>query len=489
MEKKELIFIPETLPESVKTIVMEEFGTENYFHFHTSTFNLDSRLLESAFLVFIQNKEQFEVLKSEISRCCVFIFYGDEVPENEINNLAKDCRIFSVRNGQDNLLRQIFKLIISKHQTEISVIDGFESIRNNEEKFRSFVRNISDIITLVDEKGNILYQSASMMQKMGFGENELKGKSIFEIIHPDDILTVSTNFREAIENQSNGKITELRLRDKNGDYLYLEANGNNQFDNPLIGAFIINSRDITQRKIAEKEKNLLIEELTKKNKELRQFSFITTHNMRAPLTNIMAILEIIKKDGIEILNEKEVLNGLENSVKNLDDTLNDLIKILIIREQTSIEKSKLYFNEILNNVKILLANQINASKTEIEFNFNEVGQVEFIDTYLESIFINLIKNSIYFKHPDRNPVIKIESYLKNEQVFLKFTDNGIGIDLQRVKERVFGLYQRFHNTSKKGFGLYLVASQVKSQGGTISIEKSDASGTEILISFKPQLYV
>ncbi|MFY8107833.1 MAG: sensor histidine kinase [Bacteroidia bacterium] len=489
MEKKELIFIPESLPESVKTIVMEEFGTEHYFHFHTPTLDLDTRLLESAFLVFIQNLKQFDALKAEISKGCVFIFYGDEIKESETNVLAKDYRIFHVNIEQDNLLRQILKLIASKHQTEISVIDGFESIRNNEEKFRSFVRNISDIITLVDEKGNILYQSTSMMQKMGYGENELKGKSIFEIIHPDDILTVSTNFKEALENQSNGKITELRLRDKNGDYLYLEANGNNQFNNPLIGAFIINSRDITQRKIAEKEKNLLIEELTKKNKELRQFSFITTHNMRAPLTNIMAIFEIIKNDGIEILNEQEVLNGLENSVKNLDDTLNDLIKILIIRDQTPIEKSNLYFNEILNRVKTLLANQINDSKTQIEFNFNEVSHIEFIDSYLESIFINLIKNSIHFKHPDRNPIIKIESYLKNEQVFLKFTDNGIGIDLQRVKERVFGLYQRFHTTSKKGFGLYLVASQVQSQGGTISIEKSDDSGTEFLISFKPQLYV
>ncbi len=245
MEKKELIFIPESLPESVKTIVMEEFGTEHYFHFHTPTLDLDTRLLESAFLVFIQNLKQFDALKAEISKGCVFIFYGDEIKESETNVLAKDYRIFHVNIEQDNLLRQILKLIASKHQTEISVIDGFESIRNNEEKFRSFVRNISDIITLVDEKGNILYQSTSMMQKMGYGENELKGKSIFEIIHPDDILTVSTNFKEALENQSNGKITELRLRDKNGDYLYLEANGNNQFNNPLIGAFIINSRDIS----------------------------------------------------------------------------------------------------------------------------------------------------------------------------------------------------------------------------------------------------
>lgn len=103
-----------------------------------------------------------------------------------------------------------------------------------------------------------------------------------------------------------------------------------------------------------------------------------------------------------------------------------------------------------------------------------------------SIFINLIKKSIYFKHPERNPFIRIESFQKNNQVFLRFTDNGIGIDLQRVKDRVFTLYQRFHTNSKKGFGLYLAASQVQSQGGSISIEKSDEPGTIILISFKPQ---
>jgi PAS domain S-box-containing protein len=484
MEKKELIFIPESLPESVKNIVLDEFGTEHYFHFHTPTFNIDSKLLESAFMAFIQNITQFELLKTEISKGCVFIFYGDEVSEDETNNLAKDHKIFYVPKGQNNLLRQILRIIISKHQSEISIIEGFESIRNNEEKFRSFVRNISDIITLVDQRGNILYQSASMMQKMGYGENELKGKSIFDIIHPDDIQVVSQNFKEALENQSNGRITELRLRDKNGEYLYLEANGNNQFNNPLIGAFIINSRDITQRKIAEHERLQLIEELTKSNKELRQFSFITTHNMRSPLTNIMAIMNLIKLDGIEVLNEKEVLSGMEISVQTLDDTLKDLIKILIIRDQAAIQKSHVYFNEILNKVKTVLNDVILQNMVEINFDFNEASQVEFSETYLESVFVNLIKNSIQFKHPDRKPCIKIESFTKNNAVHLRFSDNGLGFDLERVKDRIFGLYQRFHSQSKTGFGLYLISSQIQSLGGNIEIEKSDENGTSILINFK-----
>jgi PAS domain S-box-containing protein len=484
MEKKEIIILPENMSDSLKNLVMEEFGTKDYFYFFSNISHIDSRLIESSFMVFIQNWIELENLRLNISKGSHFVFYGENFKLYDINEFAKDYRTFYIPFQNEFLLKQTLRLLANKRQTEMSVIEGFESIRNNEEKFRSFVRNISDIITLVDEKGNILYQSASMMQKMGYGENELKGKSIFEIIHPEDIEIVSKNFRDALQNQSNGKITELRLRDKNGDYLYLEANGNNQFDNPLIGAFIINSRDITKRKIAEKERMQLIEELSKSNKELRQFSFITTHNMRAPLTNLMAIVDLINKEGIEVLKEPEVIYGLENSVQIIDETLRDLIKILIIRDHTPANKKNLVFDDILESTRKLLCDSIRQNQVQIIHDFKEVNQVEFDESYLESIFVNLIKNSIQFKHPERDLLIKIKSFYKNDSIHLRFSDNGIGLDLERVKDRLFGLYQRFHSHSKKGFGLYLIASQIQSLGGSIVFEESNDNGSSILINFK-----
>ncbi len=126
-----------------------------------------------------------------------------------------------------------------------------QELMNSEERFKSLIYNISDIITLVDASGNIQYQSASVMQKMGYSENELAGKNIFSIIHPDDIAKVQYHFSEALQVRGNTEPVEFRLLNKNGTYLHLEANGNNQMHNPAIKALIINSRDITDRKKKE----------------------------------------------------------------------------------------------------------------------------------------------------------------------------------------------------------------------------------------------
>lgn len=128
-------------------------------------------------------------------------------------------------------------------------------LRYSEEKFRSLFHNISDIITLTDAKGNILFQSASAQQMMHYAENELVGKSFLQLIHPDDLQLVAHSFQQLVQHGGYSQRIEFRLLDKNGEYIYLEAQGNNQLNNPAIEAIVINSREITTRK--QNERNLL----------------------------------------------------------------------------------------------------------------------------------------------------------------------------------------------------------------------------------------
>jgi PAS domain S-box-containing protein len=242
--------------------------------------------------------------------------------------------------------------------------------------------------------------------------------------------------------------------------------------------------DISARKNYEKERELLIKELTKSNTELKQFSYITSHNMRSPLTNMLTILDLIDRDTIQSGETVEMLDAMEAATNHLNETLNDLIQILIIKGNSSIQCVDLSLQESLETVEKSIGSIITESQARIE-TFFESPSVFFDPKYLESIFLNLITNSIKYALPGVPPVIQIRSFNENEAVVLEFKDNGRGFDLEKVKNRIFELYQRFHNNSdSKGVGLYLVHSQITSLGGSIDVNSEVDKGTTFTLRFK-----
>lgn len=128
-----------------------------------------------------------------------------------------------------------------------------DALRSSEERFRSMIYNNSDIISLVDEKGTLLYQSASLTQTMQWSENELAGRNFFTLVHPDDLPHVKVLFSEVLSKPGLGPTIRFRLNDKDGGYVHIEARGNNQLANPHINALVVNSRDITETIKAEQE--------------------------------------------------------------------------------------------------------------------------------------------------------------------------------------------------------------------------------------------
>jgi len=244
-------------------------------------------------------------------------------------------------------------------------------------------------------------------------------------------------------------------------------------------------RDITEEKKQEVEKEQLIRELTQNNKDLQQFSYITSHNLRAPLSNLTGLLNLI--DDIPIENEelKEILDGFNKSTHLLNDTINDLVKVIIIKDNPSIEKEDLLLKDIFEDVFSQLDFLIGMHKPIIKFNFEEVSFLNTNKSYLESILLNLLTNAIKYKSDDRKLKINITASQSDNNVLLVFKDNGIGIDLARNRDKIFGLYQRFHDyPDSKGLGLYLVKSQVETMGGTISLESMVDVGTTFTLTFK-----
>jgi signal transduction histidine kinase len=121
----------------------------------------------------------------------------------------------------------------------------------------------------------------------------------------------------------------------------------------------------------------------------------------------------------------------------------------------------------------------------IQHLYLQVENIYFNKPYMENVLISLLSNAFNFRSPERPLRIDISTKQKpNGEVLMIIKDNGIGIDLTRHQEKIFGLYQRFHsNSASVGLGLFIVKSQINSLGGKIEVESEVDAGTAFKITF------
>lgn len=125
------------------------------------------------------------------------------------------------------------------------------TLYKSEAKFLSLIQNSSDIIGILESDGTILYESPSIERILGYKPEELIGKNAFEFIHPEDISKSSNSFKYLIENFGAIVRVESRFRHKDGSWCFLESTGSNLLAEPSVKGIVLNSRDITDRKMFE----------------------------------------------------------------------------------------------------------------------------------------------------------------------------------------------------------------------------------------------
>ena len=225
--------------------------------------------------------------------------------------------------------------------------------------------------------------------------------------------------------------------------------------------------------------------LTQHNKQLKSFTHILSHNLRNHANNIAMLTSFIDMDLLDKENA-ELVSKLDKVSKNLNNTLDHLSDAIKIREQV-IASDNINLKEVANEVLNLLDGDIQFNYAEVITDFM-VPKLRFPRIYMESILTNLISNSIKYKKANEQPEIIISTYFDEdaECIVLEYQDNGIGIDLLTNGDKVFGLYKTFTaGPDSHGVGLFLVKTQVESQGGKISIESKPGVGTKFRIFFKP----
>lgn len=359
---------------------------------------------------------------------------------------------------------------------------GTDIQKNRKElELNQFFNLSPDLLSISGGDGYFKKINPAFTKILGYSEKELLDKPFNEFLHPEDKRKPFFGLHNIME--SNVTVyAENRFIAKNGEIKWLAWNST-----PLVkeGLIFSATKDITEKMKMDEERKKLINELTNNNKELKQFSYITSHNMRAPLTNLLAILQLLDTSKINDEETLVLIDAMKQSTHNLNETLNDLIKILIIKENTNQNIVELSFANTLNVVTESIGSIIQKSAAIIDADFTKVATVKFNKGYLESIFLNLITNSIKYAHPDRKLFIKIETKRVDDFIEFSFEDNGLGFNQEKVKGKMFGLYQKFHtHHDSKGIGLYLVHSQITALEGTIEATGLEGIGAKFLIRFK-----
>lgn len=229
------------------------------------------------------------------------------------------------------------------------------------------------------------------------------------------------------------------------------------------------------------------EELIKHNGELRQFSFMVSHNLRSPVAALKGLFNLINEPEHE---RNDLIGKMGEVLVNLDNLMFDLSKITNIRNEVYRTNEKVDLKEELEDIKQLLYSDIKTHKVNIEADFSQQRYVHSVRSIVNSILFNLISNGIKYHSKGRDPRIQIRTEEANGFTVLKVKDFGIGLDVKKNRKKLFKLYSRFNqDVEGRGLGLYLCRMQIESLGGEIDVQSEVGEWTEFTVRFENSMDV
>lgn len=362
------------------------------------------------------------------------------------------------------------------------------SSQQKEAMFRTLVNNNPDMISLVNRELIIEFVNDAVCKFANMPREFFIGKKL-----------------EALGTSQIGELQYYESLNKcfqTGEIISFESSG--WYDTSLFFQFVIiplkdtdNNfkevlsiiKDVTGQKQIERSQKKIIhelevisEQLLFQNMQLQDFANITSHNLRSPVTNIIALVEMYENE-TDANQKQEIFDKLKTVAQRLTVTVNDLIATIKDRKNYKNNVELVYFEQQLQHVMTSIQAEILEKNAKVNYKF-VVDKFNYPKIYIESIFLNLLTNAIKYKHPDRDPEILFETHKSGKYIVLTCQDNGMGIDLKKNGKKLFGLNNTFHtNKDAKGIGLYITKSQVESLGGSIIAKSELGVGTTFQISF------
>ena len=427
-----------------------------------------------------------EARQSSITQALKAVLSGETI-SYEINYIQAD--------GSDKWYKMNMFPVFNKKSIASGIVMAIEDI--NESKLKEIhlskvVKEITDyklaldessIVMITDEKGLITYANENCIKATEYSLDELLGKSlkIFDSsYHKKEFFTDLWNTIQS------GNIWkgEIRNKNKGGHYFWVDCTIVPFVDiNKKLYQYIAIQRDITLTKNAEFELNKSFGLVNEQNKRLLNFSYIVSHNLRSHTSNIISILNFLEKEDT-VAEKGELLQHLKRVSLSLNDTLYNLNEVVSIRNNMNMLIEPLNLREYILQALGVLSEQIILKNVIVVNDVPENTLVNYNPAYLESIVLNFLSNAIKYSSPERQPKIELSVFQEMEQMVFKVSDNGIGIDMKKNGDKLFGMYKTFNNNADaRGIGLFITKNQIDAMGGKVEVESELGNGTSFKIFF------
>ncbi len=224
-------------------------------------------------------------------------------------------------------------------------------------------------------------------------------------------------------------------------------------------------------------------QLIKYNKELEQFTYVATHDLKSPLANIQGYLELLEIDLVDPSPEVlDSLKWLKHSVCEAREVIHELTNALKARNSKDELLKVINLEELVESILSGMRSRILNSNVIFICDFTEINEFKYYPVALRSILQNIISNAIQYSSETEFPEVKITTRCRDEEVCIKVHDNGVGIDLATNESKVFGLFKRVNNDeSGSGIGMYIVNKLLENYGGKLDLKSELGKGSEFTV--------
>ncbi len=377
-----------------------------------------------------------------------------------------------------------------------------KKLEESERKFRLLADSIPQHIWTADIEGNLNYFNQSVLDYSGQTAEQLKTNGWIEIVHPDDR---AENIKLWIESITTGKdfAFEHRFRKHDGVYRWQLSRAVPQKDDSgKINMWVGTSTDIEEQKVFAQELEREVqrrtlelarnnEELEKMNRELKSFTYISSHDLQEPLRKIQTFSSILLDKEFNNLSEngKSQFKRMQSSAERMQTLIADLLAYSRTNTTDRVFEN-IELSKIVEEVEEDLQEELQQKHARIEMEHSV--QIRIIQFQFRQLLHNLITNSLKFSTQEKSPVIKISCDIqkgnqqnnaldpKRDYYHITISDNGIGFE-QEYSEKIFELFQRLHSKADyvgTGIGLAIVKKIVENHSGFIRATSALGEGTK-----------
>lgn len=361
-------------------------------------------------------------------------------------------------------------------------------LQKSEESFHGAFENSDTGMAIVALDGSFEKVNESLCASLGYAEKELLTMNFKEVTHPEDFNDDRSLLKQITKGKRSSYKLEKRYFHKDGHVIHgiLTVTAVRDTSGELLH-FVSQVTDITPRIKNEKKLSRLVDITTEQNDSLLNFAHIVSHNLRSHSSNLSMLTNFLikEKDDSERKNLLVMLRGATDSLNDTILHLNEVVQVKV----GAFEKMKninLYdsITDVQKNLNIL----IQEKNAICEINIPKDLKIRVIPAYLDSIILNLLTNSLKYSSPERIPLIQISSKIESNAITVSFKDNGLGIDLKRNSDKLFGMYKTFHrNKDAKGIGLFITKNQMEAMNGKIEVESTVDVGSTFKLYFEKPL--